>query len=710
VTTFVPRPDQEPILDYTEGRLAIPAVPGAGKSTTLAHLAARLLPRLQRGQKLLLLTYQRSAAGSLAAIIRQALAEHGQSRLWRHCEIRTIHSFCRAVVVENAQSLGFANAPEVISEPEAEQVLRRVAVQWLDLNLGIWRRFIEEERSQDRWKKDILDFLPGAIQAAKALRLSETAVVPQEWLLAIVVPVFRLYQRELMLMEVVDYSDLVSMAQRAIETGTTIRQRLHDKYLYLLEDEAQDSYVLQTRLLDLIAGPDGNLVRVGDVNQSILSTFTNADPREFRRFIHDAPSLPLTMASRSASEIMGLANDLVSWTVTEHPVPEVRQAFEDQEIHEVPGQNPDPIAPVRSLKSRQSESTEWSEVAKKAADMAKEHPDLTVGILVPDNAAGRTVVGQLRHAHQHEPDNQLRQSDQATIVPKKFQRVFQFVLHPDQKGKLWDCLGLLAGDGKEGEARVAAWKRGLGDFAPERLLFEDALPATPNLAEDEQAALVRALAACSQWLSSLLRPDELVEVVAHDLGLRDAALATAHKLAAQLRRLVDQAGAWTRADAAALIDSMLDPRGSFFAVEAQSLGFRPRPGIVTVITYWRAKGLEWDVVYLTGLNDYHFPSEPEQALRMRNTLGEPMAYLPLIQAEVEAVVQGGRVHTDTVHRNAQIASLQERLRLLYVGITRAKRQLNLSWSQEVGAYGEPTVARLCLPLDVLINRKLAARA
>jgi len=110
---------------------------------------------------------------------------------------------------------------------------------------------------------------------------------------------------------------------------------LRARWPYILEDEAQDSSPLQERILQRLAGPSGNWVRVGDPNQSINSTFTAADPRYFRRFFarDDVASMTLPESGRSGAPIIALANSLVRWVREEHPEPAIRDmAFMAQEI------------------------------------------------------------------------------------------------------------------------------------------------------------------------------------------------------------------------------------------------------------------------------------------------------------------------------------------------------------------------------------------
>ena len=93
------------------------------------------------------------------------------------------------------------------------------------------------------------------------------------------------YQRALSYRGAVDFDDLVRLALQALRLDPEYLRRLHHRWPYILEDEAQDSSRLQELILQLLAGKDNGWVRVGDPNQAIYETFTTANPVYLRRFM-----------------------------------------------------------------------------------------------------------------------------------------------------------------------------------------------------------------------------------------------------------------------------------------------------------------------------------------------------------------------------------------------------------------------------------------
>ncbi len=130
------------------------------------------------------------------------------------------------------------------------------------------------------------------------------------------------YQRALAYRGAVDFDDLIRLAYEMLDTSDELLERLRYRWPFILEDEAQDSSDIQQAILGMLAGNSGNWVRVGDPNQAIFETFTTANPELLRAFIRDNKNIPMPESGRSQPSIIHLANRLIDWTMTEHPVPE----------------------------------------------------------------------------------------------------------------------------------------------------------------------------------------------------------------------------------------------------------------------------------------------------------------------------------------------------------------------------------------------------
>jgi DNA helicase-2/ATP-dependent DNA helicase PcrA len=211
------------------------------------------------------------------------------------------------------------------------------------------------------------------------------------------------YQRGLAYRGGVDFDDLIRLALMSLRLDEEFLARLRHRWPFILEDEAQDSSELQETILRLLAGPDGNWARVGDPNQAIYDTFTNANPRFLRSFLQEpgVTAHKLPNSGRSQLAIIELANYLVDWTVTEHTAPSARGAFLHQHIEPTPPGDPQPNPPedraaVYIFDRKLTPDAEIKAVADSLARWLPDNADKTVAVLTPRNQRGYQVIDTLR--------------------------------------------------------------------------------------------------------------------------------------------------------------------------------------------------------------------------------------------------------------------------------------------------------------------------
>ena len=208
------------------------------------------------------------------------------------------------------------------------------------------------EIAESHWPELIETVAGSFIRSAKDRRLAPWALQqsleqhPVELPLARMgVEIYAAYQKGLAYRGAVDFDDLIRLAAGMLDQSAELLERLRFRWPYVLEDEAQDSSQLQQHILSALAGPGGNWVRVGDPNQAIFETFTTANPDLLREFIRGHPSVPMPESGRCQPSIMQLANRLIEWTTSTHPVEAVRSALSEPEIQPVPAGDPQPNPP-----------------------------------------------------------------------------------------------------------------------------------------------------------------------------------------------------------------------------------------------------------------------------------------------------------------------------------------------------------------------------
>ena len=209
------------------------------------------------------------------------------------------------------------------------------------------------------------------------------------------------YQRALAYRGAVDFDDLIRLALDLLESDDEYLERLRFRFPFILEDEAQDSSELQEAILGKLAGEDGNWVRVGDTNQAIFETFTTASPELLRRFIRGNPHVDMDESGRSQPSIIGLANYLINWVMTEHPDSEVRSALAEPYIQPAPTDDPqhnppDDKSAIHFVNRRYSPEEEVEAVVKSLEQWLPDHKDATVAVLVPRNARGVELINALK--------------------------------------------------------------------------------------------------------------------------------------------------------------------------------------------------------------------------------------------------------------------------------------------------------------------------
>lgn len=354
------RPAQAEILAYENGRLAVSAVPGSGKTFTLSLLAAQLIGNgridAASGQQILIVTFLNASVDTFKARIHKRLEEMELPP--EGYDVRTLHSLALEIVRIATSSLGEDNdGPAVLSETQSRHFLATAVDAWIEAHPDRWNAFLSDNSPQmkARWRSITETTAQAFIRSAKNERYTpdqlaaKLAASNEEFpLLRMMAEIYGRYQTILTRQAAFDFDDLIWQAADLLIHRPDLTHELRQRWPYVLEDEAQDSVPLQELLLNELTGPQGNWVRVGDPNQAITSTFTAAHPRFFNAFNDrdDVVSLPLPNSGRSAPLIMDAANTLLNWVIDSHPVLEVRQStFRRQNILPTPEGDAQPNPP-----------------------------------------------------------------------------------------------------------------------------------------------------------------------------------------------------------------------------------------------------------------------------------------------------------------------------------------------------------------------------
>lgn len=737
MATFRPRPNQREVLAYTSGMMGVSAVPGSGKTWTLSQLAAKLVleGNLEDDQEVLVVTLVNSAVTNFASRVTSFVKEHGLLPNVGY-RVRTLHGLSHDIVRERPGLVGLADDFQIVDERAANDILREAALAWLrnhpDLADDYFARDLEENRIEwlrkDRWPEMMANVAMSIIKQAKDMQVTPAQIryqldhcaVPLS-LLEFGYAVYADYQRALAYRGAVDFDDLIRLAYEALRLDPEFCGRLHHRWPYILEDEAQDSSALQERILRTLAEPELNWVRVGDPNQAIYETFTTANPKYLRDFrAHpDVHAVDLPHSGRSMPSIIGAANALIEWTKFEHPEPAVRDALDEPYIEVTPPNDPQPNPDdnplnVRFVDRAFKPEDELSAVVKSAKAWLEENPEDTVAILVPRNTRGSEIVDLLNE--QKLPYIELLRSAQATReAAGALANILMYLADPTSSRKLATVYRVWRKDERDDPAKEGEIKQIAGLLAKCRTVEDYIAPRGDRDWLDEQRGedgwseeliqhlnLFRTL--IRRWQDySILPIDQLVLTLAQEIFVDVQDLAITHKIAGLLRQLMVEYPDWRLPELARELGTIAKNQRKFLGFSEEDTGFDPdlHKGKIAVATMHKAKGLEWEKVYLMSVNDYNFPSaEPQDSY-----ISEPWYIRDKLNVSAEALAQLEELHNhDETFMYAEGQATQEsryeyvaeRIRLFFVGITRARKALSVTWNTGKRGNSLPSVPFVAL--------------
>lgn len=737
--------------------MAVSAVPGSGKTFTLSLLASKLLAsgyasenpalRPEEDQRILIVTYLNASVNTFRARVRKRLEELNLPPDEGY-DVRTLHSLALEIVRISESGLGNDTAgPVVADETQTNLFINQAMDNWIALHPDHYRAFLQSDnlQEQSRWRNTVVKTARSFIRAAKNERyqaqsiqarlsaLLETSVEPTSEdsqigaspLLHMLTGIYGQYQDILNRQGVLDFDDLIWRAVDLLESRPDLVSALRHRWPYVLEDEAQDSVPLQEVLLSLLAGTDGNWVRVGDPNQAIMSTFTASHPRFFNAFNdrEDVTALPLPNSGRSSPLIIGAANEVVDWTIEHHPVPQVRRhAFRRQHILPTPPGDaqlnpPDSESTIRIKVYGHREEEELPAVSRLAAQYAQNNPQHTLAILVPTNEAGQQIAEQLDDLDVSY-DNLLRGGTREREIAAAVNSILAVLANPQNKRSLPSALASLhelghpcASFTAEALPHLTTILRSVQN--PESLLFpwaeedfERSLPA--GVASEEE---VRHLALFSALLRKMfdlrtLPIDDMALAIGDELFSRDYAresdLAITYQLAIVLRSWQEMHPEWRLPELSEELAALAAGRRRLPLQRPSDYGYEPQMGRISLATQHGAKGLEWDAVFMVGIDGLWIPGSLDaHFIGVSESFGGNPEAEALAQLRYLMQGDAGIDEDLTATESAHVEVINERLRLFYVGITRARRFLHISRSRSKGSVGRERPAQPATVLGLL---------
>lgn len=605
-------------VKHTEGPLLITAGAGSGKTKVLTCRIAHLLELGVAPYRILAITFTNKAAKEMKERVTNLVGAQADS-IW----LSTFHSFCAKLLRFEVDGFHGYTRNFTIYDSSDQLVLVKDCLKKLNL---------DDKQFTPRSVLGSISSAKNVLMDAKAFAAKASDFYEQK-----VADVYAMYQEKLRENNAVDFDDLLFLAVRLLQENEEVREKYQSRFQYILVDEYQDTNHAQYALTKILAARWRNICVVGDADQSIYA-WRGADIRniiDFTRDYPDAASIKLEQNYRSTKTILHAANAVIDnnesrpkktlWT--ENPTGNKIIHYQAQTEHD----EADYIAGV--IYNRHEISHE------PYGDMA---------ILFRTNAQSRVLEEKLmRYAIPYTMVGGTKFYDRKEI--KDVLAYLRLLYNPEDSLSLTRIINVPKRNiGATTMEHVATYAEAQGISLFEALSSTDEIPVTKRA----KASLENFAAMIFDLLNDIEGKDvlSLIETVIKQTGYGDMLDKEAeHDPQGESRK--ENVGEFLSV-AKDYMDS--NPEGNLqdflenVALVSDVDDFESSDSKVTLMTLHAAKGLEFPVVFLTGLDEGLFP------------------------------------HSRTLMDPAQV---EEERRLAYVGITRAERQLYVTNAVTRTMYG-----------------------
>ena len=635
-------PPQRDAVTAGDGPLLVLAGAGSGKTRVIAHRIAWLLGVCGVHPKnVLAVTFTNKAAGEMARRVEELVAPVGI----RAPLIATFHSACVRILRQHIRHIGYPPHFTIYDEDDRLQLVKE-CMRELDMTDRTWT------------PASIVQRISAAKNQMVALEEVERAARgPREERIA---ALFRRYQERLVAAAATDFDDLLLLTVRLFTEAPAVLAWYHGLWTHVLVDEYQDTNRAQYRIIRQLTGEHRNVCVVGDADQSIYR-WRGADIRNILDFETDYPGtrvIRLEQNYRSTKRILALASAVIAHNVsrkdkglwTENGEGERAAVYRAWDEHEEANFVAQTILAARGAGSA------WDDIAVFYRTNAQSR--------VLEDALRRggipyVVVGSVRFYERKEIKDALAYL--RLVVNPADDVAFRRAIQTPGRGI--------------GRATLTRLEELAVREARPLLALAAAPPADvtgkPRRALEEFAALITRLATAREKTPLPAFIDLVLDASGYREDLKQERSSEADARLENLEELIAAAEDYVRGQEDATLEGFLDGVALVSDVDELPDGARG----VTLMTLHSAKGLEFPVVFLTGMEEGVFPH-----VRAMDSVDE----------------------------------IEEERRLCYVGITRAKERLWISYAlhRRMHGYGlgEPSRFLLEMPAEQLAVLGGAGRA
>jgi len=612
-------PPQREAVRHFEGPLLVLAGAGSGKTRVITYRIGYLIhARGVPGRSILAVTFTNKAADEMRERVRALLARHG------HFEtplVSTFHSFCVRLLRRDGAALadlrpGFT--PDFVIYDEDEQL---ATVKAAYRQVGLDEKFLPYRTALGRISQ-------AKTRGVTPADLYSQATDPKASRLAVI---YEEYEARLRRANALDFDDLLLEAVRLLRHDEAVRRAYNERFRFLLVDEYQDTNRTQYELMRLLSEAHHNVCVVGDEDQAIYS-WRGADIRnilEFERDFPEAVIIRLEENYRSTKNILEAAGAVVAHNTQRKGKTLWTRA---------------PAGDKLCIYEAPDAENEALYIADTIHGLLAAAPEDRVAVLYRTNAQSRQIEEALRRYgieyavvgglsfYQRAEVKDILAYLKLTVNPNDDVSLLRVINRP-ARGIGRTTVEQLLGHARE--RRLSAWE------AVGSLLEAGSLPARSQAALGAFRSLLNGLieAARTEPVDKLL--GRIVEETGYARMLEAAGTPEAESRLENLNELINAA-----ADAAARGESVVDFLDHTALVsDADQVDPTAR---VSLLTMHNAKGLEWPVVFIAGMEEGLFPH---------------------------------------IRSLESADGMEEERRLCYVAMTRARKRLFLTWARERRRFG-----------------------
>jgi len=616
-------PAQSEAVRHGEGPLLVLAGAGSGKTRVLTHRVAYLLATGMARPSEILAITFTNKAAGEMKERVAALTGAAARVMW----VMTFHSACARILRQHADRLAYKRGFTIYDEADSRRMVKR-CMDELE---------IDPKRFPPRSIKSQISGAKNRLRDAETVREEQGSFFE-----TVVADVYELYEKRMHTANAMDFDDLLVRTVNLFELFADLRERYARNFRHVLVDEYQDTNRVQYRLLQLLTGEHGNLFVVGDESQSVYG-FRAADIRnilDFERDFPEAATVKLEQNYRSTGTILDAANGLIAHN---------RDRLEKNLWTDAGRGEPVTIAELAD----EHEEARW--VAGEIDRVVDEHGigRDEVAVFYRTNAQSRVLEDTLvRFDVPYQVIGGTKFYERAEI--RDAIAYLSVLANPDDSVALARIINSpRRGIGNTSEGRVSSWANTTGVTPLEAIAAADSIPGLGTAARRAIGRFAELIASLTERAGRRGPVADLLEATLSESGYIET-LEAERTIEAEgrIENLQELVGMAAEFDANREVEGEgeLAPLEEFLeqiALINEQDALTDDDTKVTLMTLHNAKGLEYEAVFMIGCEDGVFPHS----------------------------------------RSIDEGNLEEERRLCYVGLTRARQLLTLTYARRRSLFG-----------------------